>query len=76
MRMNNQHLPAVAAAPPLPFAGLGFTTTEVRQAARGMTPAVHGPIAGTAVFTAGCGPSAQSGGYRLLVALSREIRGR
>ena len=76
MRKFNQHLPAVAAAPPMPFGGLGFTAAEVRQAAREMTPAVHRHTGESVVFTAGFGPAVQSGGYRLLVALGREIRGR
>ncbi|WP_129586540.1 hypothetical protein [Pseudodesulfovibrio hydrargyri] len=74
--MNNQHLPAAAAVIPMPFAGLGFAVAEVRQAAREMTPAVHRHTGEPAVLPAGCGPVAQSGGYRLLVALGREIRGR
>jgi hypothetical protein len=76
MRMNNQHLPAAAAVTPMPFAGLGFAAAEVRQAAREMTPAVHRHLGEPVAIPAGCRPAAQSGGYRLLVALSREIRGR
>jgi hypothetical protein len=76
MRMNNQHLPAAAAVTPMPFGGLGFTAAEVRQAAREMTPAVHRLIGEPVIFTAGCGPAVQPGGYKLLVALGREIRGR
>jgi hypothetical protein len=41
-----------------------------------MTPAVHRRVGEPIVFTAGCGPAVQSGGYKLLVALGREIRGR
>ncbi|HKI82029.1 MAG TPA: hypothetical protein VKA04_10320 [Pseudodesulfovibrio sp.] len=75
MRMNNQHLPA-AAVIPMPFGGLGFAADEVRQAAREMTPAVHRLFGEPVVFAAVCGPAVHPGGYKLLVALSREIRGR
>ncbi|WP_319581843.1 hypothetical protein [uncultured Pseudodesulfovibrio sp.] len=76
MRMNNQHLPAEAAATPMPFGGLGFAAAGVRHAALEMTPAVHRHHGEPIVFSAGCGPAVQLGGYRLLVALGREIRGR
>ena len=76
MRLINQHPQASTAATTLPFAGLGFASTEVRQAAKSMTPVVH-RICGDPVFIpADYGHAAQPGGYKLLVALGREIRGR
>ena len=59
-----------------PFAGLGFAMDSVRTAAQGMTliPHSHGDCPGErpAATDAGKRPA----GYRLLVTLGREIRGR
>ena len=76
MRMHNNPLPAVAAAISLPFAGLGFAVAEVRQAAGRMIPVPHCHVGSPDVVPAACEPAVQTGGYKLLVALSREIRGR
>ncbi|EGB16258.1 hypothetical protein DND132_3055 [Pseudodesulfovibrio mercurii] len=76
MRMNNQHLPTGAAAGPMPFAGLGLNATEVRLAAETMAPVFRRSCAEPAVAETVRGPAVLSGGYKLLVALGREIRGR
>lgn len=75
MRLNTNHLPAPAQAP-MPFAGLGFAVVEVREAARSMTPVPHCHGGSPDVVEAAFGPAVQVGGYKLLVALGREIRGR
>ena len=75
MRRNIRHRPAGPVAP-MPFGGLGFTASGVRQAAREMTPVVRRHCGGPAMVPAGCPHVAASGGYKLLVALGREIRGR
>ncbi|WFS63287.1 hypothetical protein LF599_03730 [Pseudodesulfovibrio thermohalotolerans] len=76
MRLNNQHPQASSAVAAMPFAGLGFASAEVRQAAKCMTPVVHRPCGDPVFIPVGCGPAVQPGGYKLLVALGREIRGR
>jgi len=67
-----------AAAQPMPFEGLGFYAAQVRAAAREMGPVYGGyrrepfpyiPVPVRAQARTG-------GGYQLLVAQGREIRGR
>ncbi|WP_207260086.1 hypothetical protein [Desulfovibrio sp. Huiquan2017] len=76
MRMNNQHLPTGAAVSPPPFSGLGFAAAEVRLAAETMAPEFHANRAEPDIVKASRGPAVPAGGYKLLVALGREIRGR
>lgn len=76
MRFNNNPLPAVAATIPKPFAGLGFAVAEVREAARLMIPVTHRHGCVPVVVPVPRRPAVQTGGYKLLVALGREIRGR
>ena len=76
MRLNTNPLPAVAATTPMPFAGLGFAAAEVREAAGLMTPVPHCHGGSPGISHAAYGPVVQTGGYKLLVALGREIRGR
>jgi len=75
MRLNTNLLPAPAQAT-TPFAGLGFAMVEVRQAARSMTPVPHCHCGSPVIVAAAFGPAVQVGGYKLLVTLGREIRGR
>ncbi|MCJ2164535.1 MULTISPECIES: hypothetical protein [unclassified Pseudodesulfovibrio] len=76
MRMINNHLSAATAAASTPFQGLGFAVDEVLAAAQTMTlvPHCHGGSSGVSVSVPE--PVVQPGGYKLLVALGREIRGR
>ena len=76
MRIVKNHLSAAPAASPMPFTGMGFAVEEVLAAAQGMTliPHCHGGSPGVALPVPR--PAGQPTGYKLLVALGREIRGR
>lgn len=76
MRIVNNHLSAATAATPLPFAGLGFAVDEVLTAAQAMTLIPHCHGGSTGVCLPASKPAGQPTGYKLLVALGREIRGR
>lgn len=71
-----QHRTSAAMKAPLPFAGLGFDLDEVQGAALMMTPEFHGRVVDAGVSLPAVDCVAQPSGYSLLVALSREIRGR
>ena len=76
MRMINNHLSAATAAASMPFQGLGFAADKVLAAAQIMTPVPHCHSGSSGVSVSVPEPVAQPGGYKLLVALGREIRGR
>lgn len=75
MRMDNQHLPTGAVVSPQPFSGLGFAAAGVRRAAETMAPVFRTSCAEPAAVKTAHGPAVPAG-YKLLVALGREIRGR
>ncbi|WP_316897629.1 hypothetical protein [Pseudodesulfovibrio indicus] len=75
MRLNT-NLMSASTQTTMPFAGLGFAMAEVREAARSMTPVPHCHGGSPDVVAAAFGPAVQVGGYKLLVTLGREIRGR
>ena len=75
MRTFNNHS-VTATAETMPFAGLGLPMESVRAAAREMHPVILGHTEDSRVDPPVPAWLRQSGGYSLLVALGREIRGR
>lgn len=75
MRTLNNHS-VTATTVPMPFDGLGLSMESVRAAAREMKPVIRRNTDDTGVTLPAPVQLRQSGGYSLLVALSREIRGR
>jgi hypothetical protein len=71
---NNQTVTAKAG--PMPFDGLGLPMESVRAAAREMRPVIQRHAEDSRVAPPVPAWLRQSGGYSLLVALGREIRGR
>ena len=76
MRMFNNHLSAASTTAPGPFEGLGFAVDEVLAAAQTMTLVPHCHSGSSGVILSAPKPTVQPSGYKLLVALGREIRGR
>ena len=77
MRLFTNHSAAATEPGTMPFGGLGFDAGDVQAAAKLMvptTPRCHPDSSGTVL------PAPdhvmQSSGYKLLVSLGREIRGR
>ncbi|WP_419785441.1 hypothetical protein [Pseudodesulfovibrio sp.] len=74
--MRTSHNRTIASSP-MPFAGLGMSMASVRVASRWMRPKIHRNDVTTPVFTRPTRDAMRHlGGYGLLVAQGREIRGR
>ncbi len=75
MRFSNNHKTAATGNQNLPFAGLGFDTGTVQTAAQAMVPR-HCFFCSAEPCLSSLDFVPQPSGYKLLVTLGREIRGR
>ncbi|CCH49730.1 conserved protein of unknown function [Pseudodesulfovibrio piezophilus C1TLV30] len=76
MRFSSTQGSAADMAEMMPFSGLGLSMNAVQATAQEMTPHIHSHWGCDDVLLPVMDSLVQLSGYSLLVALSREIRGR